>query len=480
MATAYHCRPVLQALDIATIAHNKLGSGSVWQGYYMYAGGQNPRDLGPAQESHATKYPNDLPRWDYDFHAAIGASGSLAESYAHLRRQHSFLRAFGDRLATMSSSLPEVTPSSVRDSETLRWAVRSDGESAFIFVSWHQPYVPLADHAPVQFRIELAHRTIVLPPEPIEIPVGTLAHWPIRLHIGGIELTWATASALTILPGDIPTLVLTSEDGIKVQLQFAAGTVLQPDSDDIKVDGTFAAVTEGSGPVRLVARRDDHDLSVVVLPFDSGLASWVFDEPNRRLVISTSPLWELGDGRLAGEALTVPTVVAYEPTSGTFAPLTLAPTSASTAGMVPVDVRTIADPRSASNDYGAFDGRASAPDDGHFRNAARFELRATVGQPDDTVRRELAIEWEGDVARLVADGVAVADRFWDGSVWTIDLDQLGVDPVASVEVQVLPLAKGAPIRLGEPARERLDRANRPLCAIQSVTLRTWAGWEERP
>ncbi len=331
---------------------------------------------------------------------------------------------------------------------------------------------------PVQFRIALDDRTIVLPREPIEIPVGTLAHWPIRLHIGGIELTWATASALTILRGDGPTLVLTSEDGIKAQLQFAAGTVLHPDSDDIEIDGAFAAVTEGSRPVRLVARRDDHDLPVVVLPFDSGLASWVFDDPKPRLVVSASPLWQLDDGRVAGEALTFPTVVGYEPTSGTFAPVTIAPTSASTAGTAPVGVRTIADPRPVSTDYGALDGRASAPDDGHFLNAARFELAATAGQPDHAARRELAIEWEGDVARLVADGVAVADRFWDGSVWTVDLDVLGVDPVAALEVHVLPLAKGAPIRLPEAARDRLDRATGPLCAIQSVTVRTWAGWEE--
>lgn len=42
MAVAYHRRPVPSALDIAAVAHVKLGSGSIWQGYYMFVGGTNP------------------------------------------------------------------------------------------------------------------------------------------------------------------------------------------------------------------------------------------------------------------------------------------------------------------------------------------------------------------------------------------------------------------------------------------------------
>ena len=43
MATAYHRRPLLSGADVAAVAHNKIGNGSGWQGYYMYAGGTNPR-----------------------------------------------------------------------------------------------------------------------------------------------------------------------------------------------------------------------------------------------------------------------------------------------------------------------------------------------------------------------------------------------------------------------------------------------------
>ncbi|WP_241978375.1 hypothetical protein [Cryobacterium sp. Hz9] len=78
MATAYQRRPRPHALDIAAVAHNKIGNGSTWHGYYMFAGGRNPRS--GLQESQATAYPNDMPVFDYDFHALIEATGRAADN----------------------------------------------------------------------------------------------------------------------------------------------------------------------------------------------------------------------------------------------------------------------------------------------------------------------------------------------------------------------------------------------------------------
>ncbi|KHD76777.1 beta-galactosidase, partial [Actinoplanes utahensis] len=233
MATAYHRRPRPAALDVAAIAHCKIGNGSAWQGYYMYAGGTNP---GPdLQESHATGYPNDIAPLGYDFHAPVGEAGTLAPSHAELRRQHAFLSAFGGSLAEMPSSLPDVRPTGVEDSSTLRWALRSDGSSGFVFVSWHQPHVPLPSCRGARFTTVLGDREITFPSAPIDIPAGTLARWPVHLTAGGTTVTYATASALTLLPGDVPTLVLVADPGI---------------DPEIAVSGSVQAVTPGLEPLR--------------------------------------------------------------------------------------------------------------------------------------------------------------------------------------------------------------------------------------
>ncbi|PTT61099.1 beta-galactosidase, partial [Arthrobacter sp. HMWF013] len=191
MATAYQRRPWPKGKDVAAVAHNKIGSGSAWQGYYMFAGGTNPP--GGLQESQATGYPNDLPVMDYDFHAPIGAAGRLAPGFAQLRKQHAFLAAFGDRLSPMPSTLPDRLPAGVDDSDTLRWSLRSDGRSGFVFITWHQPHIPLPDYAAAKFRIALAEQTVSFPDTPLAIPAGTIARWPVNLEIGGIRVLWATA-----------------------------------------------------------------------------------------------------------------------------------------------------------------------------------------------------------------------------------------------------------------------------------------------
>jgi beta-galactosidase len=106
MGLAYHRRPVPSALDIAAVAHVKVERGSVWQGYYMYVGGTNPDTPDGLQESHHTGCPNDLPRLNYDFQAPLGRDLRVREGFHRLTRQHSFLEAFGARLAGMVTTFP--------------------------------------------------------------------------------------------------------------------------------------------------------------------------------------------------------------------------------------------------------------------------------------------------------------------------------------------------------------------------------------
>ncbi|MGO4421522.1 beta-galactosidase, partial [Streptomyces sp. MCAF7] len=129
MAIAYHRRPIVPAEDVTSLALTKLGSGSVWQGYYLYHGCSQRTDLKePNQESHDTGYPNDMPTVTYDFQAPLGEYGQVRPSFHGLRLLHLFLRGYGSDLARMPLALPDTEPASLDDRATLRWAVRSAGE----------------------------------------------------------------------------------------------------------------------------------------------------------------------------------------------------------------------------------------------------------------------------------------------------------------------------------------------------------------
>ncbi|WP_211315592.1 beta-galactosidase [Rathayibacter caricis] len=469
MALAYQRRPRVEALDVAAVAHDKIGNGSAWQGYYMFAGGRNP---GPdLQESQATGYPNDLAVYDYDFRAPIGATGRTAASFGLLRRQHAFLAAFGATLAEMPSSLPEVRPEGVRDSTTLRWALRSDGTSGVVLLTWHQPYEPLEEHPGVRFEVVLDERTVVFPDEPVRIPVGTIAHWPVGLVIAGVEVEWATASLFTVLGGERPTLVLIAEEGIPPRLRFADGTALVVDG--AAVDGPLVRL-DGTEPVLATAAGA---LDVLVLPAAVGADAWALEgDSGVRLVLSAEPVWTDADGRLVSDGAAVRPAPreyrdgAFEELPGSIA----APAGADSVR--PVEVRELRAAGSPPDSFGGLDGRAAAPRDAEFAahaSAHRLLLPPASGR---AVRRELEIDWAGDVARVLVDGVLRADRFWNADGWVLDLDDLGVGADSAVVVEILPLPRAAEVGLPADAqalRAAVDGDLHELGAVRVVDVYRW-------
>jgi galactose-1-phosphate uridylyltransferase (family 1) len=446
MATAYHRRPRPSALDVATVAHCKIGNGSAWQGYYMYAGGTNPGTS--LQESHATGYPNDIARLGYDFHAPIGEAGTLAPSHAELRRQHAFLAAFGARLAEMPSSLPEVRPSGVDDASTLRWALRSDGVSGFLLVAWHQPHFPLDTYRDARFRVRLDDTEIEFPSRPIDIPPGTLARWPVGLTVGGARIDWATASALTVLPGVTPTLVLVAEAGI---------------APEICVGGAARTVTPGLEPVRLAG------LDVLVLPAGTAGSVWVVEEAGRRLLLSDDELQWDASGRVTVKTVSTAGVRVYDPATRAFADLEIEGPAGVSAEAVVELVRPAAPAVPVT--YGKHEGRPSAPTPDVLDELAAVHRVVLPDWAADTGRDALLrIRWAGDVGELRIDGRPVTDRFWDGSAWIVSLADAGYSAGAEVTLHLLPLAAGTPVHVPADARNRLDAVEDQLLAIDAVEV----------
>jgi beta-galactosidase len=490
MATSYHRRPVLEPADVAAVAHTKVGNGSVWQGYYMYAGGSNVWRGPDLQESLATGYPNDLPVLDYDFHAPIGAAGSRSPSFDLLRDQHAFLAAFGDRVATMSASMPESLPTDLDDTSTLRWALRSDGASGFVVIGQHQPYVEMLDAEPTRFRIELTDRVVEVPTSPVAIPAGTMARWPVGLRLAGApEIEWATASAVTILDGaggadgargaegvDRLTRVLRAERGIDPVLAFADPevSVVARTGSVALADGSWAVTVDESA--LLEVRTPGTALDVLVLGPDRAARTWVLDRDGRRtLLVADDDLWTAADGSLAARTTgTTPGAVErWEPASGRFVRLA-GPDAEPRSGACAVVAER--PPGEVPASYGGTSTRGAAPSHDLVRRmgaAWTVELPAWTAEPGaDAV---VDVEWAGDVALLEVDGTVVADRFWDGTPWRLDLGTLGRLP-AEVRLVVLPLHPDNPVWLPAAAEARRRETDGQLAALDSITVTERITW----
>ena len=136
--------------------------------------------------------------------------------------------------------------------------------------------------------------------------------------------------------------------------------------------------------------------------------------------------------------------------------------------------------------YGERHGRASSPSREEVaRHGTAFPLALPAARGG---RRYLEIDWAGDVARLELDGVVVADRFWDGTTWTVGLDALGLgergdDDVtgsptadaAELVLRIVPLHPDAAVHLPEAAAaRRADAAHAasdaPLISLDAVRV----------
>lgn len=189
----HHRRPIISGMDAYALSLVKLGSGNNLVGYYMYHGGTNKIGvLSPLNETKATGYPNDYPIRNYDFQTALSEYGEVREQYRLLNLLHLFVNDFGAFLAPMetveASSAKEVPDPN--DLESLRYCVRTDGSSGFLFVNHYQRLAELKDIR--QAVIDTG--TIRFPAMDICGDIGFF--FPFGLNLSGSVLEYATAQLL--------------------------------------------------------------------------------------------------------------------------------------------------------------------------------------------------------------------------------------------------------------------------------------------
>ena len=139
MTCTYNYRFVLPFQSVDAMANIKLASGCNFLGYYVFHGGSNPKGKHGMFLNEA-----QAPKISYDYQAAIGEFGQIRESYRRLKTIHLFCRTFENTLCDMQTMLPEgaslIDP---KDTETLRFAVRTGGKSGFLFLNNFQDHLEM-------------------------------------------------------------------------------------------------------------------------------------------------------------------------------------------------------------------------------------------------------------------------------------------------------------------------------------------------
>ena len=444
MMNSYHRRILIDPADIESITLVKVGSGSTLPGYYMYHGGTNPdgklTTLMEAQDTPATNN-NDLPVKNYDFQAPLGQYGQIRPHYHLLRRLHLFLHDFGEPLAAMPPTLPDVVPQGRDDRTTLRWAVRSNGAAGFVFVSNYERARRLPAKAGVQFAIKLPDHTLTFPGSPVTIAGGSRFFWPFNLELGhGVSVAWATAQPIcTIDDGAERTVFFAETPGVPAQFALAG-------------EPSPRAVPAGRAPAVRVRGSDGATVRIVLLSEADSLALWKGEWRGRERVFLTRAglVLEGVQARLTSDEISDLRVGVFpapadlhggEP-DGVFTRLVPSPPAA-VRFTATIEALQPAGPPREIHLGRAPEPVAEQPNDADFARAAvwRIKLPENLDLSTDPLLR---IHYAGDVARATLDGRLITDDFYNGNVWEIGLRRHAPEILqGDLRLAILPLRKDA-------------------------------------
>lgn len=230
----YARRPRVVAEASEALMLRTLGSGANGIGYYMYHGGLTPQRKGGGFFSDE---PMGVHKISYDFQAPIGEYGKTRDSYNYLRIIHLFSKNFGDKLAPMGVILPETNAMiEPEDKESLRYAVRSDGASGFVFLNNFQDHDERIDQLIKGLDIKLTNETVSFPS--FTLKKGVSAILPFNLQIGNALLKYATVQPLAIVEADSkPHYFFYVHDGIKPEYVFEKSAVKKVSSKKSEKEG---------------------------------------------------------------------------------------------------------------------------------------------------------------------------------------------------------------------------------------------------
>ncbi|NHZ82862.1 glycoside hydrolase family 35 [Massilia sp. CCM 8695] len=480
----YRRRPVVSSDDIASMLPVQLGSGVNLVGYYMFHGGRNPAGMTTLEESTLTGGYNDTPMISYDFQAPLGPDGQQRPVLTRLRPFHLFMRDFGERLAPMTVRKPDVVPTGPDDLKTPRFSVRSQGDSAFLFVSNHVRQYPMPVQRQVRFSVKLPAQTVEFPRQPVDLADGSYFIWPVNMDLDGTRLAYATAQPVARLDNGKAGVVyvFAASAGIPVELGFAAaaassltapGARIAQDGGKTVIDGitpgTQAAVTirrDGKPPVTLLVLTPEQSEQLAI----GQLAG------QRRLVIGAQQTWFAdgglrmrSDGNPAFRFAVYPALARmpkadmplHAGQDGMFQSFAATlPARSPEATFKPVRAARPARPVM----IGGLANAALQPLPESFSAAAAW----SIDLPRDTNRLDALVELDfvGDIGRLFNGTRMLDDWYYSGYGWQFAARHAGSGPLT---LSVLPLRADAPVYIPKEGRPDFG-GKEPIAELRAVRV----------
>lgn len=465
MPSSYTKRIKVEPDEIASMALVRLGCGSNMPGYYMYHGGINPDGDTWLNEEH----PNPMPIKDYDFQAPIGTFGQIRDQYHLLRMQHLFIKDFGSKLARMPLYLPDDRPSGLDDIDTIRWSIRSDGHSGFVFFNNYQPVIPLSDKRDVQFEVKTKDDMLKFPLTPIKIPKGCYGILPFRMDCDNVMLEYATAQPICRVMSDegTPVYFFTALEEITPELAFRKSeNKIKSDGGNTKEISDLICISDiecGTKTVVSVKRPDKGKVDFIVLTPVQARQLWrlTFAERDRVLLSEANLLRDNKDIRLqshdsdamqlamfpAVENITAGSKMIKGSQDGIFRQYAL---------KLPSELSGIEVAAIKEQDAGPKALELKGTEEAVWQEAAVWKLDIPADVSHDHLI--LNINYFGDAARIYVGDELFNDNYFNGDPFALGLWRIRREKWPDIRLKVLPYSNALMSRLPESAKQIIIKA----------------------
>lgn len=271
MINFYNYRFQLPYESVDAMANIKIASGCNFLGYYMYRGGSNPKDsLGNYLNEH------QCPKISYEYQSPIGEFGQIRPSYHRLRRMHLFVKHFGTKLAEMVTMLAEDNQNlHPTNTDTLRYATRTNGKEGFLFINNYQDHVILSNKSKERIAVKLPDKEIVI--NDFGIASGENTILPINMNLDGLLLSYATVQPLSRVEKDnVITYYFYEVPGMKPMYAFAGEEIIEA---KLGADKYFSK------------KVNDSEIRFITLSVEDSLNYYEFDtEAGIKVIFSESPI----------------------------------------------------------------------------------------------------------------------------------------------------------------------------------------------
>ena len=255
MSVFYKYRFQLPYESVAAMAAVKAAGGCNFLGYYMFHGGTNPR---------GKKIPylneNALPKFSYDYQAAIGEFGQLRDSYKMLKLQHIFYEDFADSFCRTKTILSdECATQEPHDTDTLRYALRvGEDSSGYIFINNYQDHVETKDQRDFAITLHLDGEDLRVPARgSMNLLRDQFCILPFNFRLGGATLKYATAQLITKV-GD--TYFFFVPEGMRGEFAL--------EGDGLTISASKARVTQEGN--RSIVRTESDQTGIIRIDDASG------------------------------------------------------------------------------------------------------------------------------------------------------------------------------------------------------------------